>query len=195
MNAAIFVPYSPSPLREEPLRRVKEYLAAAAPWPVVMCESKTIPYPFGKSINQAVAASEVDMVLRNDADTITPLEQMLEAVRLAAAEPGLVFAFTHYVRLDEHGQRDRVLVRPPAHSFAAISRECWDFLGGYNEGFVGWGMEDREFNRRAERLWPIRRVPGEVVHFWHGDRRRDDSTLETPPEVVAANWAHLKATA
>ncbi len=195
MNAVIFIPYCDSPLRRRPLARVTEYLDNVAPWPYVVARDDTTPYPFGKSINKAVEASDCDMVLRNDADTITPLDQMLKAVELAEAEPGLVFAFTNYIRLDVNDQRKQVLHKPPAHSFAAISRECWDLLGGYDEGFVGWGMEDREFNRRAERLWPSRRVPGEVVHFWHGDRRADDSTLETPPEVVKANWAHLKATA
>ncbi len=195
MNAVIFIPYCDSPLRREPLQRVKQYLDDTAPWPYVIARDDTTPYPFGKSINKAVQASDCDMVLRNDADTVTPLPQMVKAVEMAAEEPGLVFAFTNYVRLDRNGRRERVLHKPPAHSFAAISRACWDELGGYDEGFHGWGMEDREFNRRAERLWPIRRVSGEVLHFWHGDRRPDDSTLETPPEVVAANWARLKETA
>ena len=77
----------------------------------------------------------------------------------------------------------------------AISRECWDQLGGYDEAYVGWGMEDRDLNRRAEELWPTRRVPGELIHMWHGDRRPDDSDLDTPPDLVKANWRRFKATA
>lgn len=194
MNAIIVIPYSASPLREKPLEHVLDHLDTC-PWPYVLARDDRKPFPLAETVNHTIANTKADILILHAADTITPVAQMEIAVELAAAQPGLVFAYTHYVRLDRDGARAKVLDEPPAHACAAIRRECWDTVGGYDPGYVGWGMEDRDFNRRAARLWPNRRVPGELVHFWHGDRRSDDSDLDTPPGVVRANWRRWKATA
>ena len=193
MTAIIVIPYGPSPLREQPLKNVLAHLETA-PWPVTVAISDIKPFPLAEVVNAEVAQTKTDIVILHAADTITPIAQMEVAVHAATAQPGLVFAYTHYVRLTEDDRRGKVLVEPPAHACVAIRRDCWDQLGGYDEFYRGWGMEDLDFNRRAQALWPNRRIPGELIHFWHGDRRRDDSDLDTPAEVVAANWRHLKAT-
>ncbi len=194
MKAIVIIPYSPRPNREGPLQRVKDHLATT-PWDYVIAFDEHKPFRHGKAMNEAIRRTSADMLIMNDADTIAPLEQMLAAVQLAEDQPGLVFAFTDYIRLNEDGSRGMKLHDPAGHVCAAITRECFDEVGGYDEGYVGWGMEDRDFNRRVEKLWPIRRVPGEVIHYWHGERRHDDSDLDTPPELVAANWARFKANA
>ena len=76
----------------------------------------------------------------------------------------------------------------PSHGCVAIRRVCFLEVG-YDEAYEGWGPEDQDFNRRAP--WPVRRVTGELEHLWHGERRVDDSPLDTPAEAVAANWDRL----
>lgn len=194
MNVITIVPYSSSPLRERALEQVLTHLGSS-PWPYWIAADHRKPFRLAQTVNRAIRRATADILILHAADTITPYRQMEVAVELAAAEPGMVFAYTDYVRLTEDGRRGQVLKEPPAHACMAIRKECWDELGGYDEAYIGWGMEDRDFNRRAEELWPSRRVPGELVHFWHGDRRSDDSDLDTPAEVVAENWRRFKATA
>jgi len=194
MTAIVIVPYKATPLREYGFGMVRQHLTSL-PWPWVIATSEEEPFPLATAVNQTVASARAEIIILNAADTVTSLAQMETMVELATEEPGLVFGYTHYVRLDRQGRREKILKEPPAHACAAIRRETWLDLGGYDEGYIGWGMEDQDFNLRSAERWPTRRVPGELVHFWHGDRRNDDSDLGTPADVVAANWARLRATA
>ncbi len=194
MTAIVVIPYCPSPLRAGPFEQVKQHLATA-PWPYTVAFDNRKPFRLAETVNEQVALTKTDIVILNFADTIAPIAQMEIAVDLAERAPGLVSAYTRYVRLNEDGSHGKVLADPSGHGCAAIRRSCWDDIGGFDEGYVGWGMEDRDFNRRAEKLWPRRSVPGDLFHFWHGDRRFDDSDLDTPAELVNENWRRFKATA
>jgi len=50
---------------------------------------------------------------------------------------------------------------------AAMSREAFFAIGGYDEAFVGWGGEANEFWQRAltRKAWPYAYLP--IVHLWH----------------------------
>jgi hypothetical protein len=62
-----------------------------------------------------------------------------------------------------------------------ITREAFDAIGGFDEGFVGWGGEDVEFWERAQtrRVWPYAHLP--IVHLWHaaqpGKHAADNAAL------------------
>jgi hypothetical protein len=132
-------------------------------------------------------------LLLNDADLICPHKQILEAIRQAKVVPGAVFAFDTYVRINEPDGEERLLPDAPSNGCVAISRTSFIECGGYDEHFEGWAMEDREFNDRVSLLWPIRRVPGRIEHLWHGERREDDSVVDSSPEIVAANRAYYES--
>lgn len=182
MNVTVIIPYTPNASRAEPYRRVREHLDG---WTVMVAENDAPLYCRAKVLNTAIAAADTEIVVINDADSLVPHIQIREAVRLAAEQPGLVYAYTVYVRLDEHGRRGLVIHEAPSHGCVAIRRDCFLEVG-YDEAYEGWGPEDQDFNRRAP--WPVRRVPGELEHLWHGERRSDDSPLDTPAEAVSANW-------
>jgi hypothetical protein len=138
--------------------------------------------------NRARTAKEWDVLYFNDADSIVPLPQIEKACELAADRPGLVFAFSDYLREGPDGE----LVQHIAHSFSsgavAISRECFENIGGYDERFVGWGYEDLEFAWRCQKRWPHRRVEGELRHLWHppaGARNENARDLPITDEQVA----------
>jgi len=192
VTVTVIVPFTSTPERDEPFRRVREHLEAC-PWPVVVATDDHHPYRISHVVNRAIEAADTDIVVINAADSLCPIPQMQEAVKLVSEAPGLVYAFTDYVRHEEDGSRGLVLHKPDGHVCAAIRRHDWLELGGYDESYVGWGLEDREFNVRGSMRWPIRRVPGEVIHLWHGGRRADDSPLDCPAEVVDANWARWAA--
>lgn len=155
-----------------------------------------------------IIAPSIDPIVFNDADSICPLKQIDEALRLAEEAPGLVFAYDLYCRLSPKAT-GKYLVDPPEDLFelpvewtmpnsgsmacVAISRACFEEVGGFDETYVGWGYEDLDFAQRCNKLWPNRRVTGPVYHLWHGERNADDSPADSDPAQVAANlerWAN-----
>jgi hypothetical protein len=111
----------------------------------------------------------------------------LEAVRLAADQPGLVQPFTLYRALKE-GATHRILRKDPAVSWPAVqdrdvwqvmqyslggcsvfTRDTWSAAGGYDDEFRGWGFEDVAFSISVERFTDrlLRRVESEMLHLWH----------------------------
>ncbi len=127
------------------------------------------------------------MLVFNDGDSLVPAARMREAIRLAESEPGLVFAYTVYVRENQAGVPVWAMGGSASMACVAIRRDCFDEVGGFDEGYEGWGYEDLDFVRRCAERWPLRRVDGEVVHLWHGDRNDDDSPADSDPVQVAAN--------
>lgn len=210
----VLIPWAPSsPARERALELVRDHLA---PFRVLLCPGSRERFNRGRALNQAVryalsAERRGGVLVINDADSLCPHAQIERAAELALAEPGLVYAYTTYHRLSEkatgelanirrlfdddlyeqamEGPFERELYYPPAQGCAAITGACYLELGGYDESYVGWGYEDIDFAERAGKLAPCRRVPGPLVHLWHGDRRGDDSPLEADPADVAANLA------
>ena len=115
-----------------------------------------------------------EVLVFNDGDTLCPPEQLDQAVELAAAEPGLVFPFDTYLRLSQQATGrlnhwtevfsaavEQEMFEPPSVGVVAISRACFEQVGGFDEGFVGWGYEDIAFRYACSKLWPERRVPGD----------------------------------
>ncbi|CAN5835546.1 glycosyltransferase [soil metagenome] len=61
----------------------------------------------------------------------------------------------------------------------AIGRQRWDELGGFDEGFVGYGGEDTDLALRARVLGaPMAWVPGATAfHQWHPATRHDPARI------------------
>jgi GT2 family glycosyltransferase len=165
-------------------------------------------YSRAKTRNLLAEYAVGDVLVFNDADTIVPLDQILEAMTLAAEAPGLVYGYDLYVRLTREGteaytagdDEDMLLSRPIEKTFTnsgsmgcvAIQAECFRAVGGFDESYVGWGWEDIDFAMRCGDRWPARRVPGPAYHLWHGDRNDDDSPDDANPDEVRANFARWK---
>lgn len=161
-------------------------------WELVIAGDKRRPFYKTRAVNAAVEKLATGILVLNDADSVCPFAQVRAAAEMAAADHGLVFAFTRYVRLDEHGKRTDQEFGGDSHGCIAIRRSDFLELGGYDESFVGWGPEDQDFNLRAGLRWPIRRVPGDIEHIWHGERRPDDSPTDSDEREVGANWARWR---
>lgn len=60
----------------------------------------------------------------------------------------------------------------------AIRRDAFFDLGGYDEGFVGWGGEDNEFFDRCKHVGHLTFGHVPFVHLWHApqtDKHIDDN--------------------
>jgi hypothetical protein len=196
----VVIPWRPSCERENGYRAVVENLRSGELTPIVW-NGDADPWSPGAARNEGAECVTSAVVVFNDADTIVPVENIMKAIELAAAADGLVYAYDAYYRLGQwaswkhYGDRepcerlpaDQTLWSPPSMGCAAISRAAFEQLGGFMEGFEGWGYEDVEFAQRCARLWPIRRIVGPAWHLWHGERREDDSPVESDPEAVARN--------
>lgn len=145
--------------------------------------------------NHGAAVTTENILVFNDGDSLCPHEQIREAVRLATETPGLVFAYDLYVRRTKEGRIGQTIYNSGSMACVAISRACFEQVGGFDESYVGWGYEDLDFARRCNALWPNRRVTGPVYHLWHGDRNADDSPEDSDPAQVAANEERWRALA
>ena len=77
-------------------------------------------------------------------------------------------------------QPDEIVQNAEAGGSVAVTAEAFDALGGFDEGFVGWGGEDNEFWERAQlrRVYPWGYLP--LVHLWHAPQPGKGSGLEAP---------------
>lgn len=167
--------------------------------------SSCTPWSPGRARNIGARGSAEPVIVFNDADTVVHAEQMRRMVRLAADEPGLVYGYDLYARLDASTSercvgllRDFVPAYPsgevvfPAASVGcvAISRDAFLETGGFPE-WEGWGYDGVAFGSRCQELWPLRRVGGPAFHLWHGERDRatgapaDSDYAEVVAQVVA----------
>jgi GT2 family glycosyltransferase len=176
-------------LRYRAFTRVIEHLQVIDE-PYVAHDSH-VPYRLAYAVNTLVRELQGKVLIINYADVIVSHSQMMRAILLAEEEPGQVFAFDEYHRVGEpDGDFEIPIDEVNSNGCMAIQRDCFLEVGGYDERFVGWAMEDLEFNDRCGERWPARRVPGRLDHLWHGERRDDDSALETSAEQIAANRAY-----
>lgn len=197
-DVTVVIPfYGENPLRARTLGIVGDYFADNFPdWPVLVVGGASA----AEARNSGARQATTDVVWFNDADSICPPVQVRVAARLAGEAPGLVFAFEWYHRLSEDETEKisdyREVWRAPvdwsmltsgSSGSVAISRACFEEVGGYDEGYKGRGFEDLDFARRCAAKWPIRRVPGEMRHLWHGERRWDDSPEDQPEGEQARN--------
>lgn len=149
----------------------------------------------------ALGLVDAPVIVFCDADTVAPHLQIERAAELAFDGPGLVFGYTIYCRLSRQATLEvlagdqlelltatfeQTIVGSPSMGCAAISLESFRKVGGFPE-WPGWGYEDLEFAGRCASRWPISRVDGAAFHLWHGERRSDDSPLDSDPLEVVAN--------
>ncbi len=208
MEVSVVVPFGGMNIeRLAALELVLDYYRAEFPdWAVTLASNHEHPFSRARACNEGVAKTAGPVVVINDADSLCPPDQLREAVRLAQAEPGLVWAYTLYQRLT---REDTAIVHEYADALkaediewkathtvstgcVAIRRDCYDQVGGMDEGFTDWGYEDMVFANRCKTYWTPRWVEGPLFHLWHGERREDDSPLSSEPENVARNWARFE---
>jgi hypothetical protein len=121
--------------------------------------------PFNRAAARNDAVKKVShdrdhILVFTDADTYAPLWQVLSAVKaiedgqtdLALAYNGkCMYMSTGLTR----GYGDEGIFGPFPGGVYAIRKSTYEALGGYDEGFVGWGHEDIVFLWCAERIFGL----------------------------------------
>lgn len=157
-------------------------------------------------------ADNTDVLVFLDGDSLIPHEQLEVAAELAFTRPGMVFAYDLYTRLSREQtaaltstnlasafelEPEWTLPNAGSTGAVAITPACFDEVGGYDEAYVH-GREDHDFAYRCSLLWPIRRVPGPLVHLWHPRPAVEPEAWPADNERYDAvtaehGWAHLTA--
>lgn len=151
--------------------------------PIVEGHHETGLFNRSAAVNTAAATAgawEVALVI--DADVICDPASVRSAVGLGHETGRLVVPFEVRHNLDRRGS-ERVMAgergswkRWIARSFTdqhssviAVPRRLWDAVGGFDEGFAGWGQEDTAFAIACETFAgdKLLHLPGEVWHLWH----------------------------
>lgn len=191
MSAVILIPYGGSdPHRERGLRIVEGYFADHFPeWPRWTAD---MPGTFSRAeaLNTAARrfASDRDVLIFNDADSLVPPSSIRAAFLWAKENNGGVRAYSQYRRLSEgytkrckswrdvlgpDAEVDWEQERTASHGVYAITRRRFLEVGGYDPRFI-YFYDDLSFDLRAEHI-PQSRIVGPLVHMWHPPREAPES--------------------
>jgi glycosyltransferase involved in cell wall biosynthesis len=145
------------------------------------------PFNRGKARNEAFSKSTGDVLLIADADTIFHLDQIEAAINMLQGHRTWVIPYGWYYNLNRETSENILMLdsgetvmepTSPAswehkvESWAGLlvmPREAFEQVGGYDEGFQGWGYEDNAFRLALDTLWGSHtRLPWSYcLHLWH----------------------------
>lgn len=146
-----------------------------------------------------------DMICIIDADTVFNPEVVLQGATALQKGAPWVLPYDTYYRTDKKSA-DKILQLNPTtrlfhgsftytHVFGhpptiynevvsgvvMVRSEDFKWVGGFNEGFDGWGYEDRGWQVAADLcLGPYERLEGNVFHLWHDE---PIETTESQPRI------------
>lgn len=143
--------------------------------------------PFNRSASRNLGAQMTDatVLVFADADAVLPMESVAWSVRAAQASNGLVKPFARAGFLTAEASRMYLdggplveeFMSPAVEEFSGLAwvirREPLENLGGFDEGFVGYGGEDDAFLHLCDTLLaPTIFASGTASSLWHPNERR-----------------------
>lgn len=185
------------------------WLSQHPDWPVVEGDHDD-GGPFNRSAAINLAARKADelvgrwdVALIIDADIIANPEAVRAIIEIAHNENRMAVSHNRRVMLSQpmterildgyrgsweaRGQR---VWTDSCSCCIAVSRTLWDRVGGFDEGYVGWGYEDSAFGALAiHHGGPIHYHRSTLFHLWHPES--PDAARKSP--VRQANEQRLRA--
>jgi hypothetical protein len=152
-------------------------------WPIIEGHHVTGLFDRAAAVNTAARlAGDWDVAVIIDADVLIDPPSVKEAVKQAAKSGRMVVPFTTRRDLSAQGTRRvmegydgswlpfvRRTYTDQHSSVVVVPRRLWDAVGGMDEGFSGWGLEDTAFAMAAELVGgrSLEHLPGDVWHLYH----------------------------
>lgn len=151
-------------------------------WPIYTGHHDEGPFNRSAAINQAArAAGEWDIAVIADSDSFVGAPQIDAAVKGCADNGQMWLAYDRFCYLNRK-MSDSIMqgfqgawepgvewwLPGTCSSMVVVRRDVWDQIGGFDEGFVGWGGEDVAFSHAAQTFGEgLSRVPGALWHLHH----------------------------
>lgn len=184
MNVAVLVPRrGDGGHRDRLWVFAKEWWLGQHPdWPIFEGESPDGPFNRAAAINAAhKAAGPRDVYLVIDSDILANPEAVRAIVEVAATSNRMAVSHNRRVMLSapmtekiidgfrgSWETRGQKVWTDSCSCCIAVSGVLWDRIGGFDEGFVGWGYEDSAFGAYAiAEGGPIHFESSTLFHLWH----------------------------
>jgi len=152
-----------------------------------------MPYCRSWAFNVGVRQARGDVLILHDNDMLIPidyaatiLEKISHGYEVVNPKRFIFYLNGRHTERMFTGQLD-MYSHPPetivqnleGGGSVAITRKCFDRIGGMDESFVGWGGEDNEFWDRAktQKCWPFGYLA--LVHLWHAAQPGKHQTSNT----------------
>lgn len=168
---SVVIPSDSEGRRDSLLERVRSHVARVLPEAeVVVARGPVDPYCKARVCNEGARSTTGDVILFVDGDMIHHPEMLKRAAaveiwgatscKVRNLSPGEFPGGKHKVRTG------RVLGRGGLFAF---TREVWEKVGGFDEGYIGWGMEDQAIYKEVSRvLGPPEDLGSEPAwHLYH----------------------------
>jgi len=123
------------------------------------------------TFNAAARAARGSVLIVHDNDMPVPARYAAEVAARVREGARFVDPKRFIFYLDEQGRLENVVENLKGGSIAVEKRAYFD-VGGFDEGFVGWGGEDLEFWERAREhggVYEFGWLP--LLHSWHAPQR------------------------
>lgn len=165
---------------------------------LILGSSDREPFNRSQARNNAFTQAAGDVLLVADADIVFHPRQILRGLaKLEHGAPWVIcYGQDRYYNLSRWATETALRFEPDATlgepidssywdlkltSWAGlllVPRAAWETVGGYDEGFIGWGFEDNEFQRTMDlTVGRHERVDSYVLHLWH---ERGDADFDHP---------------
>lgn len=204
MHVACVIPWrGGQPDRERHHETVRAHLRGLLPdaWHID-ADSGHQPFSRAGSRNHGVRLAQdvgAEVVVLCDADTLPEWEPLLAAIEGATSDGLLHLPYDRFRGLSPNGTR-LYLKGVPAEAcetelettwstggVLAITPSSWWRMGGMDERFVGWGMEDTAARVACDALLgPTVKHSGVIHHLWH------PSDIDPSNPLYQANLAHMQ---
>lgn len=146
--------------------------------------SDDLPYNRSWAFNVGAKASTAPLLVMHDNDFLVPADYARELVTRHEEGWEVIDLKRVMIYLQQRSSEETMRthrVRPGAAverfvqnlnagGSLAVDRTTYFEIGGFDEGFIGWGGEDNEFWERAQtrRCWSFAYLP--LVHLWHASQ-------------------------
>jgi len=143
-------------------------------------ESESQPYNRSRTFNEGAKAAKGKLLVFHDNDMLVPTSYAAELLVQLNSGFDVINLKRFIFYLTESHTRDvinsaRISLRAPEFVLQnltgggslAVEKSAYFDIGGFDEGFVGWGGEDVEFWDRAQTLKVSEYTYLPIVHLWH----------------------------
>lgn len=190
IRVGIVIPWREQKQRLEPFKIVNDhYESFFSDKDVFLVDSEDATFSRARSINLGLDhffKLGYDVVVVNDADTISELESLNNAIQLAYDNEEIVLPYDNYTyfidgrEINLKVNKDDISFLSPSSGSLVIPSSVYKNIKGFDENFIDWGPEDQEFHYRYWLFYGKKfgSVAGNCHSFFHGSLKINEQIVK-----------------